>query len=96
MEKISNAKFVVRIIIAAVAMGAVGFVCGYFGPVVLLPDPGIGMLTGCFTGPFGILIGLAAALYDNVAARSDREYWSRMMLVAAIFAAVILIVVVSQ
>jgi hypothetical protein len=41
-----------------IAMGFAGFICGYFGPVVLTPDATVGPLLGIFiTGPAGALIG---------------------------------------
>jgi hypothetical protein len=42
----------------ASAMGFVGFICGYLGPVYLNPDANAGPLLGIFiTGPLGALIG---------------------------------------
>ena len=41
--------------------GAVGFVLGFFGPIILTPEANQGPLLGIFvTGPLGYLVGLAA------------------------------------
>ncbi|MGH9572045.1 MAG: hypothetical protein ACRD40_00730 [Candidatus Acidiferrales bacterium] len=43
-------------------LGAVGFVCGFFGPIVLNPDANQGPLVGLFlSGPAGAFLGLILA-----------------------------------
>ena len=43
------------------ALGAVGFACGFFGPIALNPDANQGPLLGIFiTGPGGVVAGLVA------------------------------------
>lgn len=51
--------------VGGVVVGAVGFVLGFFGPILLAPDSPQGPLLGLFiTGPAGFLLGLVAgALY---------------------------------
>ncbi|MBS0579380.1 MAG: hypothetical protein JSR36_08970 [Proteobacteria bacterium] len=50
--------------------GASGFLAGFIGPMVLTPDSNIGPLVGVlFTGPAGVLIGLAACLLSRAAPR---------------------------
>ena len=49
-------------------LGAIGFVAGFFGPILLAPDANQGPLLGIFiTGPagaiFGTLIGVAVAKF---------------------------------
>src|SRR5262245_20826596 len=45
------------------ALGAVGLVCGFFGPLALSPDGGLGPLLGLLiTGPGGAALGLASGL----------------------------------
>lgn len=44
----------------ALVLGAVGFACGFLGPIALNPDANQGPLLGIFiTGPGGALLGLA-------------------------------------
>lgn len=44
--------------IGAVALGGLGFVGGFFGPIVLAPEANQGPLLGIFiTGPLGFLLG---------------------------------------
>jgi hypothetical protein len=47
----------------SVALGAVGFACGFFGPIVLAPDANQGPLLGLLvTGPGGVVLGFVAGL----------------------------------
>jgi len=42
-------------------LGGIGFVAGYVGPIVFMPESNQGPLLGIFiTGPLGFLIGLVA------------------------------------
>jgi hypothetical protein len=42
----------------AVVLGAIGFVGGFFGPLVLAPEANQGPLLGIFiTGPLGFILG---------------------------------------
>ena len=46
------------ILLGAVLGGAIGFVAGFFGPIVLTPEANQGPLLGIFiTGPAGDLLG---------------------------------------
>ncbi len=46
-----------------VILGAIGFACGFVGPVIFAPEANQGPLLGIFiTGPLGFLIGLAVGL----------------------------------
>ena len=50
----------------AVAVGAVGFSLGFFGPMMLDPTSGNGPLLGIFiTGPGGFVAGLLYGLWRN-------------------------------
>jgi hypothetical protein len=51
--------------LGAVILGGVGFVAGFFGPMIFAPDANQGPLLGLFiTGPAGVLIGaIAGAVY---------------------------------
>jgi len=47
----------------AAVLGAVGFTCGFFGPIVLSPEANQGPLLGIFiTGPLGVVVGAALGL----------------------------------
>jgi hypothetical protein len=46
------------IFLGALICGAVGFVCGFFGPLIFTPDANQGPLLGIFiTGPLGAIVG---------------------------------------
>ena len=51
--------------LGAVILGGVGFVAGFFGPMIFAPDANQGPLLGLFiTGPAGVVIGaIAGAVY---------------------------------
>ena len=44
-------------------LGVVGFLCGFVGPVIFMPEANQGPLLGIFiTGPLGFIIGLVVGL----------------------------------
>ena len=46
------------ILLGAVLLGAIGFVAGFFGPILFAPEANQGPLLGIFiTGPLGFLVG---------------------------------------
>lgn len=48
------------VVLGALAVGATGFVLGFFGPLLLAPGANQGPLLGLFiTGPLGVLCGAA-------------------------------------
>jgi hypothetical protein len=51
--------------LGAVILGGVGFVAGFFGPMIFAPDANQGPMLGLFiTGPAGVVIGaIAGAVY---------------------------------
>jgi hypothetical protein len=50
-----------------VALGAVGFACGFFGPIVLAPEANQGPLLGLLvTGPGGVVLGFLGGLVARV------------------------------
>jgi len=51
----------VRIVLTwGIIFGAIGFIGGFFGPMVLTPDANQGPMLGIFiTGPLGFLAGAA-------------------------------------
>ena len=57
-ETISNGK-AKYIILGGIITGSIGFILGFFGPIIINPSSGQGPLLGIFiTGPLGFLIGL--------------------------------------
>ena len=47
----------------ALIVGAIGFVAGFFGPLILAPDANQGPLLGIFiTGPLGAVVGAIGGL----------------------------------
>lgn len=57
-EKISNG-LATHIILGGIIIGSIGFILGFFGPIIFSPDSNQGPLLGIFiTGPLGFLMGL--------------------------------------
>lgn len=56
---------VLRILRWAILVGGIGFVLGFFGPMLLAPGANQGPMLGIFiTGPGGVIVGaIAGALY---------------------------------
>lgn len=51
-------------LIGASVLGGLGFVAGFFGPLILAPEANQGPLLGIFiTGPFGIVLGAVAGYF---------------------------------
>jgi hypothetical protein len=47
-----------NIVMGALVTGAIGFVAGFVGPMILIPESNQGPLLGIFiTGPLGIVVG---------------------------------------
>lgn len=63
--------FLSSVVLGAVALGSIGFVGGFFGPMILDPGANQGPLLGLLmTGPGGILLGgLLGALWWGVRRR---------------------------
>jgi len=67
LEPFAFRTFASYTLAGTIVMGFAGFICGYFGPLVLSPDATAGPLVGIFiTGPLGAfagaLVGAAGAL----------------------------------
>ena len=55
----------------ALVVGGVGFVGGFFGPMIFAPDANQGPLLGLFiTGPLGFLLGGAGGFAYSLVRRS--------------------------
>lgn len=60
----------------ALALGAVGFACGFFGPIALNPGANQGPLLGIFiTGPGGVLFGLVAGVIARTLPLTAGQRW---------------------
>jgi hypothetical protein len=57
------ATFTGAIVIGAVSLGAIGFVAGFFGPMIFAPEANQGPMLGIFiTGPGGAIVGAIMGL----------------------------------
>jgi hypothetical protein len=55
-------------------VGAIGFICGFVGPVIFTPDANQGPLLGIFiTGPLGFVVGLVVGFVMSL--RPRRFYY---------------------
>ena len=55
------------IILCAILCGGLGFIAGFFGPLIFLPDANQGPLVGIFfTGPAGIILGAIIGLVVGI------------------------------
>lgn len=64
-----------HIIMGGIIIGAIGFILGFFGPILFMPDANQGPLLGIFiTGPLGFLLGLTGgAILWTVKRRKHRK-----------------------
>ena len=68
-------NFLMSVLGGALIVGAIGFVGGFFGPLLFAPDANQGPLIGMFvTGPLGFVVGgIAGALRWQSARRVDHD-----------------------
>jgi hypothetical protein len=56
-----------RAVRPALIVGGIGFVAGFFGPMILKPDANQGPMLGIFiTGPIGFLLGLIYGVFKEL------------------------------
>jgi hypothetical protein len=73
-----------RTLVAGFVVGAVGFFCGYIGPIYVTPGANQGPLVGIvFTGPAGFLIGLTLGLICGFFGLPARIFAGLLVLVSA-------------
>lgn len=54
----ARSGIITSIVMGALIMGGIGFVTGFFGPMIYTPDNNLGPLLGIFiTGPWGFVAG---------------------------------------
>ncbi|MDA8098098.1 MAG: hypothetical protein M0042_00565 [Nitrospiraceae bacterium] len=63
------------IMMGAVVTGSIGFIAGFFGPMIFTPQANQGPLLGIFiTGPLGFILGgVAGLVYWQTKGRKNRE-----------------------
>ena len=63
------------IIVGGIIVGAIGFIIGFFGPIIFRPDAAQGPLLGIFfTGPLGFILGLiGGAVYWKIKGKKQLE-----------------------
>ena len=63
------------IILGGIIIGSIGFVIGFFGPIIFNPSANQGPLLGIFiTGPIGFLIGLVGGgIYWRVKVKNKKN-----------------------
>ena len=60
-------------LLGGMIVGGVGFVAGYFGPILLTPESNQGPLLGIFfTGPLGFVLGVVAGAIVHTVSRRRR------------------------
>ena len=53
-----------RVLLPAFVLGGIGFIAGFFGPILLTPEANQGPLLGIFiTGPLGFVFGLGWGVF---------------------------------
>ena len=58
----------------AVAVGLIGFIGGFYGPLILAPEANQGPLLGIFiTGPLGMIVGAALGAAIGIRHESKRK-----------------------
>ena len=74
MRSISN-SLGMYILMGGIITGSIGFILGFFGPIILTPSSNQGPLLGIlFTGPLGFLIGLiGGGIYWQVRVKNKQE-----------------------
>jgi hypothetical protein len=67
-DRMGHARYVV---VGALAVGGIGFVAGFFGPIIFTPDANQGPLLGILiTGPLGFIAGaIGGTVYSHIRAR---------------------------
>ena len=63
------------IVMGGIIVGSIGFILGFFGPIILNPSANQGPLLGIFiTGPIGFLIGLVGGgIYWRVKVKNKKS-----------------------
>lgn len=68
-------SLVKHILLGGLIVGSVGFVAGFFGPLIFTPEKNLGPLLGIlYTGPIGFVVGLiAGGIYGKIKINSESK-----------------------
>jgi len=67
--------WITSVLYGAIVLGALGFVSGFFGPMILAPEANQGPLLGIFiTGPLGMVVGAVGGLVYALAWRKPPRH----------------------
>lgn len=73
------------VLLWALVLGGIGFVCGFFGPMALAPDANQGPMLGLFiTGPGGFVLGLAIGIVLRTTKAPVRRQWQALGVLGAL------------
>ncbi len=83
------------IALSVLTMGSVGFMAGFIGPMVMAPSANQGPLLGIFfTGPLGVVLGLALGIACAVFSRKRQRVATPLLVVGnVLYAAAIVLVI---
>jgi hypothetical protein len=80
-----------------VILGAVGFLAGFVGPMILAPDANQGPLVGIFiSGPGGVILGAILLLITRVFRISAERQWLLLWITSAVLAIATLVSVMPS
>ena len=73
-----------RTLVAGLTVGSVGFLTGYFAPLVMFPQSNLGPPFGIiFTGPGGFVVGVTLGLICGFFRLTTRAFATLVLVVAA-------------
>ncbi len=81
--------------LGVLTMGSVGFMAGFIGPIIMTPSANQGPLLGIFfTGPLGVVLGLALGIACAVFSRKRQRVATTLVVVGnLVYAAAIVLVI---
>lgn len=69
-----NHSLATSILLGGLIVGSIGFVAGFFGPLIFYPESNLGPLMGIFyTGPIGFMLGLILGPLYRVVKKKQTE-----------------------
>jgi uncharacterized membrane protein len=71
---VKSASVLLAGLMGAVVLGAIGFVAGFVGPIIFMPEANQGPLLGIFiTGPGGAIVGFVIGIFVGVWRKRQRR-----------------------